>query len=515
MTCAAVLWALVALAPGVAQASETASADTLKRYEAVISRAGELNLYGYDLKFVTLKLKKMTDSLLAGDEAEAVRVLDDIDRDLRRIETKGSEHFRRERERVWMEIYGDFIRQFSIFIVLSFLLLKPGFVRRNLASLRLPFKDGLNVGLIFGAAAAFAGTASFTRFEQSSWVFIDLELVFVTAAGLFGGPLSGLVAGCLNVLLRLAMVPEWIAPVLYLGAAGLAAGLFRRCVRSRPVSLRTAAAAGAAVSLVHGLLAYRPMWPYLPPESLGIAVFLLSATETAIFVLFFVFVHQILREQQAKETERELFSTQLAFLRAQINPHFLFNALNTIASVCGDENAERARNLIIQLSSLLRRLSRKQGDFVSLREELDYIDHYLEIEKARFGEKLTVAKEILLSEARMNMPIPILVLQPVVENAVKHGISKKAEGGVLTIRAREEAGRVVFEVADTGAGMAEERAAALFSEKSVGPSGDHAGIGLENIRLRLMKLYGPKTNLTVTSRPGAGTTVTITLPGER
>jgi LytS/YehU family sensor histidine kinase len=488
-------------------------AATLKKYEAVIAKSGELNLYGYDLKRVTLKLKQMTETLLSGNDTEAARLIDEISGDLQRIEVKGPEQMRRERELVWLEIYGDFIRLFAIFVVLSFLLVRLRAVKRNLNVPVCSVRDRWKMTMAFTLAAGFAGTLSFAKYDQSSWAFIDLQLLFVAISGLAGGIWVGVACGLLNALFRCAIAPEISMNVCFLATAGLISGIFHRITLQRPPRLKTAVLAGLLVCTVHSIFAYQPVWNYLPFSSLLFAVLFLSSIETGLFVMFFVFIQQRFREEQQKETERELLKTQLAFLRAQINPHFLFNALNTIASICGDENAERARNLIIQLSALLRRLSKKQGDYVSLQEELEYIDHYLEIEKARFGDKLCVIKDIQLSDKAIRTPIPILMLQPMVENAVKHGVSKKAEGGAVTLRLREVQSKICFEVEDTGVGMSEERLCRLMGDRQDDAvSKDHAGVGVRNIRERLDKLYGSQSALSVTSRPGEGTTVQITFP---
>jgi LytS/YehU family sensor histidine kinase len=504
------------LLTGFAYAGGTLSRETLAKYEAVISKTNELTLYGYDLKHVTLKLKIMTDHLLGGRNAQALQVLDEIRADLERIEKRGPEALRRERELVWLEIYGDFVRQLALFALLTFLILRFPVVKRRIADPRIARgKDAWKVAGIFIGTAFFAGTLSFVRYDQSSWAFIDLQILLVSAAGLLGGLWVGLISGISLAVLRYLAVPEISALIFAPAWAGLFGACLGRLERVRPVRVRTSAWVGGLIFLFNNGMVYRPMWHYLPGEVFVLSVLALTVTEASIFTLFFAVLGQIYRDEKAKETERELFSTQLQFLRAQINPHFLFNALNTIASVCGEENAEKARSLIIQLSALLRRLSRKQGDYVTLAEELEHIDHYLEIEKARFSDKLSVEKEICLSEKELQTALPILILQPVVENAVKHGISKKAEGGTIRLKVGEAAGKIRVEVTDSGAGMGEETLAALLEGRPARYDQQaHAGIGLQNIRERLKKLYGDTGRLDVRSRPGEGTTVTIEIPRE-
>lgn len=199
--------------------------ETLQKYERVISKSNELNLYGYDLKQVTLKLKQMTDYLLNDNDRDATRMLDEIQGELEKIEQKGPEHLRRERELAWLEIYGDFVRQFAIFVVLSFLILRFGCVKRNLAVSNPPGPDTWKMILVFTLAAAFSGTLSFIRYDQSSWAFIDLQVLLVAAGGLLGGLWVGFFAGVLNFLLRYMMVPEMNLNILYPCVAGTVAGL--------------------------------------------------------------------------------------------------------------------------------------------------------------------------------------------------------------------------------------------------------------------------------------------------
>lgn len=203
---------------------------------------------------------------------------------------------------------------------------------------------------------------------------------------------------------------------------------------------------------------------------------------------------------QGRERElRELaVSAQLAALRAQVNPHFLFNSLNSIAQLISTDPA-KAEACVERLAAIFRSLlKRTQAEFVPLAEELEIAIAYLEIERARFGDDLVVSEDI--DEHARALLLPGLILQPLVENAVQHGISKKIGGGSVVIRAAVENGTLQLTVHDTGVGI---RAADSLFER---------GVGLRNVRDRLVKLYGPEYAPAISSANGEGTTVTLRIP---
>jgi len=209
---------------------------------------------------------------------------------------------------------------------------------------------------------------------------------------------------------------------------------------------------------------------------------------------------RIVRLQNRQEALRELaVSAQLAALRAQVNPHFLFNSLNSIAQLIVTE-PRKAEACVERLAEIYRYLlHRTNADFVPLAEELSVAESYLEIERARFGDALRVEEHI---DARArDLLLPSLILQPLVENAVKHGISPKVGGGRVTIEARILDGDLRLAVRDTGVGLVGDQRAIY----------EH-GVGLRNVRDRLLRLYGADYAPQVVSQPGAGTTVTLRIP---
>jgi LytS/YehU family sensor histidine kinase len=473
-----------------------------------------MNLSGYDLQDVTFKLKRMTEILLDNQMEQADALLSEIEKELKVVEAKGPEQLKRERRLVWLEVYGDMIQQLAIFAVIALILLRFSFVKEAMALFRPKWNHIWKLVLSFTVASTLSALLGLIRYGQSSWSFVDSQVIWIGIAGLLGGFWAGLVSGALGALFRFLIVPEassyLIVPVI-LGCLG---GVFQRFWPKRPIGLFGAILAGFLTGFLHSLFMYVPLRSYLPWYSFAYAVLFLSFAETCVVLLFFLFAQQAFKEAKRKQTERELLRTRLQFLQAQINPHFLFNTLNTIAAVCGEENAERARDLIIQLSTFFRRLTKREGDFVSLQDELEYIDAYLNIEKARFGNRLNIEKEIRLSESGLRSQIPILVLQPIVENAVKHGLSKKKEGGTIIIRASEAGALIVIEIEDTGLGMNAEKSQALFLPRQADKivEDDHAGIGMRNIYERMSRLFGDQFHMVVSSAIDRGTTIKVAFP---
>jgi two-component system LytT family sensor kinase len=204
-------------------------------------------------------------------------------------------------------------------------------------------------------------------------------------------------------------------------------------------------------------------------------------------------------EHRLQEQEKLLLAAKIEALANQINPHFLFNTLTSISSLIRTQ-PETARMLITKLSGLLRRLLRSTDHFVTLREELESIDEYLDIEVIRFGPQLRVVKQI--SPETLDVIVPSMLLQPLVENSIKHGLSPKVGGGRIMIRSTMRDHRAVIEVHDDGLGMTGERL-----ERALGD-----GIGLSNVNERLRVIYGANCQLKLASVPGQGTCASVEIP---
>jgi two-component system, LytTR family, sensor kinase len=204
--------------------------------------------------------------------------------------------------------------------------------------------------------------------------------------------------------------------------------------------------------------------------------------------------------EQFRESEmrRLVAQAELRALQSQIHPHFLFNALNTLYGIIPRE-ATGARETVLNLADIFRYFLETGKSFLPLEEELHIVTAYLEVERLRLGGKLGV--EIEVEAAALLAPIPILSIQPLVENAVKHGISPKPDGGMVRLEARVEDGMLHVAVKDTGAGFGAQHSG----------TGPKSGVGLENVNRRLQLCYGPETHLTVRS-DRTGTSVSFAIP---
>lgn len=203
------------------------------------------------------------------------------------------------------------------------------------------------------------------------------------------------------------------------------------------------------------------------------------------------------RTVQALELEKHLTEARLQALLRQLEPHFLFNALNGIASLMYSDVAA-AERMLVRLAELLR-LTMAQSDapLTPLREELAFLEKYLDIERIRFRERLAVQIEV--EPATLEARVPSLILQPIVENAIRHGIEPRVQPGRITLRSVREGDALVLTVADNGAGLPEG-------------GSKREGIGLANTRARLAELYGPGHSFTLQNQPGGGLCVRISIP---
>jgi two-component system LytT family sensor kinase len=218
-------------------------------------------------------------------------------------------------------------------------------------------------------------------------------------------------------------------------------------------------------------------------------------------------------ERKLEEQGRLLMEARLDALQRQINPHFLFNTLNSIASLVRSQ-PELAREMIVKLANILRVLLKHREAFVPFSDELAFTDDYLDIEVVRFGEKLRVVKEI--AEETLPVVVPSMLLQPLIENSIKHGLEPRIGGGTVTLRSRILSdGRLLLEVEDDGIGMGTEPAGeftALADEALWAAQGNGNGIGMRNVRERMAVLYGNQAEVEIISRPGRGTKVTLIMP---
>jgi len=205
-------------------------------------------------------------------------------------------------------------------------------------------------------------------------------------------------------------------------------------------------------------------------------------------------------EMNLEQNQQYLLKARMDALTSQINPHFLFNTLNTVSSLIRFD-PDMARGVVLKLSNILRRLLRKHETFVPLREELDFIDDYLDIEVIRFGpDKLQIFKEI--DDETLEAFVPSMLLQPIVENAIKHGLAPRLAGGQIHIRTHRRDGRLAIEIDDNGMGMSPERLREVYG----------GGIGISNVHERLRLLYGDQFEMDIRSQAGEGTQIRIEIP---
>ena len=238
-------------------------------------------------------------------------------------------------------------------------------------------------------------------------------------------------------------------------------------------------------------------------------------------------------EQKLEEQKRLVLEARLDALQRQINPHFLFNTLNSISALVRSR-PDLAREMTVKLANILRALLKDHDTYVPLRQELSFTDDYIDIEVVRFGaDKLHVEKEI--DPATLDALVPSILLQPLIENSIKHGLEPRIHGGTVTLRSRLEGDRIHIEVADDGVGMSAgpprfvpasqpavartSQSAPYLSAQASGPphsgTGDNrtgAGIGMKNVQERLEVLYGNRARFNVVSNPGRGTLVSIEIP---
>jgi two-component system, LytTR family, sensor kinase len=203
-----------------------------------------------------------------------------------------------------------------------------------------------------------------------------------------------------------------------------------------------------------------------------------------------------------------LARAELRALRAQISPHFVYNALAAVASYI-HSRPEEARELLTEFAEFIRYAFRGQRPYVTLADELQYVEKYLRLEQARFGDRLQVRLDV--APGVLDAVVPVLSVQPLVENAVRHGLERRGGQGLVQIVGRDTGDRLELRVIDDGVGMDQSRARALLASEDPGAAAG-GGIGLANVQGRLRASFGERYGLQIESQLGRGTTVIITLP---
>jgi two-component system LytT family sensor kinase len=356
--------------------------------------------------------------------------------------------------------------------------------------------------------------------------FADLSLEGAFLMGLLAGRVVGPIGGAIITIPAL-IGHEWLA-MPAASAAGLIGGLIRQAIPNKediwnfgPFTFLNIPK--ATVKLLRKAELYWEMAPLMACIGLELGrVALVSATKPKwLFAidtqwdawLILVVIATLMSvaaplkiwnntriEMNLERHQQLLLKARMDALSSQINPHFLFNTLNTVSALIRFD-PDSARGVVLKLSNILRRLLRKHETFVPLREELVFIDDYLDIEVARFGrDNLDIIKN--LDEDTLESFVPSMLLQPIVENCLKHGLAPKLEGGKIQLRSANRDGRLLLEIEDNGVGISEEKMPHVYVE----------GIGLSNVRERLRVLYGADFNLDIRSTPGTGTVIRIDIP---
>ncbi|MFQ5638242.1 MAG: sensor histidine kinase [bacterium] len=256
--------------------------------------------------------------------------------------------------------------------------------------------------------------------------------------------------------------------------------------------------------LIHILVLPENVHRYLIDTGVYLWQFLDGITKYGFLVGIFYTInfYQKFKEKELRETELNLLTKKMELqnLKSQINPHFLFNALNSVNALMA-KDPEKARMMNAKLAQLLRfSLDGYDERFITLKQELEFIHNYLDIEKVRFGNKLTIHEKI--AKQTLNSKVPSMLLQPLVENAIKHGISKLKQGGELSIHAMKKNGILNLEVANTGMRIPEASLLGFMDK----------GIGLKNTNERLKRLYGEAFGLRLESTLPNGLCVKIKIP---
>jgi sensor histidine kinase YesM len=304
-------------------------------------------------------------------------------------------------------------------------------------------------------------------------------------------------------------VPPWLISALLFPLVRAVCQRVPLELRARPLAIHLAGAFGYAMLQIVLIASYNSLryfdmtWAVLFRRSLfwnlGVNVMLygLYAGALAIVTTGRALVQ---RDQDALELKASLAEARLAGLRAQLNPHFLYNVLNTAAMLAREQRTEETVSVLARLGDLLRYVLREEASGeTELRDEVEFLRRYLDLERIRFADRLQVSFEV--DPALDAVKVPSLLLQPLVENAVRHGISQKPGAGHISIRAERNGNDVHLEVVDDGPGP--------------DAGGEHGnGLGVRNTRARLASRYGAAAGLTVEAAPGGGTRAVVILPCE-
>ncbi|MFT5690944.1 MAG: two-component system LytT family sensor kinase [Oceanicoccus sp.] len=258
-----------------------------------------------------------------------------------------------------------------------------------------------------------------------------------------------------------------------------------------------------ATNMNHDMAQYLP-WQHVGHFLFGDSIFLYNAIVYTVLIASFNLrnFYNIAQQQElsASQLTQKLTESQLKALRMQVNPHFLFNTLNVISVLVMKKENAKAGEMIERLSGFFRQtLEDSKSQWVALKTELEMTSQYLAIEQVRFGDRLTVVENI--ADDVLAVSVPPMILQPLVENAMRHGLGEKEGPGTITIESKRMADRLLIRISDDGAGC-------IFG----GREGVKLGVGLTNVQERLQQIYGDDHVFSLVGQPGKGVTISIELP---
>ncbi len=363
----------------------------------------------------------------------------------------------------------------------------------------------------------------FTRVAVTAlWTFISVTVIVLTAIG------QSIKTGQLDFVARIIWDAGWIgwAPLTF---------LVLRLTRRYPIESQRRAATVLRLALIGlGVVALQMVLDWLcitalgkllrnEPPALRTFLFLGVYKSHLYYGVYWMIVgaahaleyHRRFRESElvSSQLETRLAHAHLDRLKAQLHPHFLFNAHNTIVSLIAKKENEVAIQMLTRLSDLLRiSLTRSAQQCVTVREELETLGLYLDIQRERFRDRLTI--DVIASAEVDDAEIPHLLLQPLVENAFRHGLENVSEDARLEVSVTREGNELMCRVRDNGPGLDDGHPTAAGA-RTPGPAGAAStgnGIGLANTQERLRQLYGPAQSLALAAAPGGGCTVTLRFP---
>ena len=361
----------------------------------------------------------------------------------------------------------------------------------NFLAADISFETTILLGILVGPLAAMAGAAgmSLPALSHGEYLTLPVNLAVAAIAGAFGRIAAAEDVWSFSPLIDLSIY-RWVT-------RNLERPQFDRQILL--LILITAMEFGCSV--LHNLYPRRFFGLY---SDLWYVELLICLSAPVIVGIPLKIWNQIRIERKLEEQSRLLLEARFDALQRQINPHFLFNTLNSITSLVRSK-PELAREMIVKLANILRVLLKDREAFVTFSEELSFTDDYLDIEVVRFGEKLRVVKEI--AAETLQVVVPSMLLQPLIENSIKHGLEPRIEGGTVTLRSRmTNDGRLLVEVEDDGVGIVPVRSAGGPVQRN------GSGIGITNVRERMQVLYGDAAEVFIESRPGRGTKVALTMP---